>query len=52
MENNMNNLDYFIKYVRVSTQSDDTTGTTPSTEYIRGSDVGVAADYGETREEA
>ena len=28
----MNNLDYFIKYVRVSTQSDDTTGTTPSTE--------------------
>ena len=28
----MNNLDYFIRYVRVSTQSDDTTGTTPSTE--------------------
>ena len=32
MENIMNNLDYFIRYVRVSTQSDDTTGTTPSTE--------------------
>ena len=28
----MKNLDYFTHYVRVSTQSDDTTGTTPSTE--------------------
>ena len=28
----MANLDYFVKYAKISTQSDDTTGTTPSTE--------------------
>ncbi len=28
----MSKLDRFIKYVRINTQSDDTTGTTPSTE--------------------
>lgn len=28
----MTALDYFLKYVRINTQSDDTTGTTPSTE--------------------
>ena len=28
----MSNLDRFIKYVKIDTQSDDTTGTTPSTE--------------------
>lgn len=28
----MNNLERFIRYVKIDTQSDDTTGTTPSTE--------------------
>ena len=28
----MNNLDRFLNYVKIDTQSDDTTGTTPSTE--------------------